>query len=244
MTSIPDWKRWVLYNLIGEGIHNILFDDQIKKLAGNNYEQNLIIALNSLIDSGILLKLETNKRKKYIVNYDRLNDAQKILNDTRNWKLNNKEDTSKNVNQYFAEPEGYVFWFNIDEKSRKKGSIYNIYHKKTDDLDFAAQIITQKYFKSIYLGSLIQNNSNITKLWNACQKLSKDEKRKEKGFILQDLQDEEREACGNNRQRGKIALAIFKKLGYIIENGKKGNSINFKLTGKNPPFITLDELLN
>jgi len=39
-------------------------------------------------------------------------------------------------------------------------------------------------------------------------------------------------------------LAIFKKLGYIIENGKKGNSVNFKLTGKSPPFITLDELLN
>ena len=32
MTSIPEWKRWILYNLIGEGIHNVLFEDQIKKL--------------------------------------------------------------------------------------------------------------------------------------------------------------------------------------------------------------------
>jgi hypothetical protein len=63
-------------------------------------------------------------------------------------------------------------------------------------------------------------------------------------FILQDLQDKERKACGNNRQRGKISLAIFKKLGYIKENGKKGNSTSFRLTGKNPPFTTLDKLIN
>ena len=85
MTSISEWKRWILYNLIGEGIHNVLFEDQIKKLSGRHYENNLTIALNILVDNGILLKLETNKRKKFIVNYERLNDAQKILNDTRNW---------------------------------------------------------------------------------------------------------------------------------------------------------------
>jgi hypothetical protein len=50
-------------------------------------------------------------------------------------------------------------------------------------------------------------------------------------------------ACGNNRQRGKIALAIFRKLGYIKPVGTKGNSTRFKLTGKKPIAITLDEIL-
>lgn len=243
MTSIPEWKRWILYNLIGEGIHTVLFEDQIKKLSGRHYENNLTVALNVLIDNGILLKLETNKSKKFIVNYERLSDAQKILNDNRNWthgKENEKDN--KNINQYFSEPEGYNFWFNIEEPPRKKKSIYNLYYKKTDNLDFSAQIITQKYSRILHMGSLRQNNSNISKLWRACQELSIISKNGE--FILQDLQDKERKACGNNRQRGKISLAIFKKLEYIQENGKKGNSTSFKLTGKQPPFTTLDEIIN
>ena len=76
MATISEWKRWILYNLIGEGLHNVLYEDQIKKLSGRHYENNLTIALNMLVDNGILLKLETNKRKKFIVNYERLNDAQ------------------------------------------------------------------------------------------------------------------------------------------------------------------------
>jgi hypothetical protein len=243
VTSISEWKRWILYNLIGEGIHNVLFEDQIKKLSGRHYENNLTIALNILVDSGILLKLETNKRKKFIVNYERLNDAQKILNDNRNWTYNKQnEKENKSVNQYFAEPEGYNFWFNIEENPRQKKSIYNLYYKKTDDLEFSAQIITQRHSRILHMGSLRQNDSNISKLWKACQQLSQTTKKGD--FILQDLQDKERKACGNNRQRGKISLAIFKKLGYIKENGRKGNSTSFRLTGKNPPFTTLDKLIN
>lgn len=243
MTSIPEWKRWILYNLIGEGIHTVLFEDQIKKLSGRHYENSLSDALNVLVDNGILLKLETNKRKKFIVNYERLSDAQKILNDNRNWTYDKENDKDhKNINQYFSEPEGYNFWFNIEEPPRKKKSIYNLYYKKTDNLDFSAQIITQKYSRILHMGSLRQNNSNISKLWRACQELSIISKNGE--FILQDLQDKERKACGNNRQRGKISLAIFKKLEYIQENGKKGNSTTFKLTGKHPPFTTLDEVIS
>lgn len=190
--------------------------------------------------------------KKFIVNYEKLDEAHRILNDNRNWKLNKPSDENNNngkwnsipnnINQYFAEPEGYSFWFNIDEK-RKKGSIYNIYYKKTDNLEFSAQIITQKYSRIVYMGSLRQNKSVISKLWNACLILSNEENKKQKGFILQDLQDKERKACGNNRQRGKIALAIFKKLDYITESGKKGNSVIFKITGKYPPFTTLDSII-
>ncbi len=245
MTSILEWKKWILYNLIGEGVHNVLFDDQIKKLSGRHFEENLTIALNILVDSGILLRLETSKRKKFIVNYERLNDAQKILNDNRNWKYNKEDDGIKNVvHKYFSEPEGYIFWFNLDDQVRKKKSIYNIYYRKTDDLDFSAQIITQRHSKVLYMGSLRQNNSIISKLWNACLELATATKGNYSGFILQDIQDKDRRACGNNRQRGKIALAIFKKLGYITENGRKGNSTMFKVTGKSPPFTTLDSLLS
>lgn len=253
MTPIPSWKRWIIYNLIGEGVHNVLFDDQLKKLCGNNYDQNYEIALSSLVDNGILLRLETSRRKKFIVNYDKLIDAKKILNDNRNWKLNKEAEKSErseqrvfdDIHRFYSEPEGYRFWFNLEENPRKKKSIYNIYRKKTDDLEFAAQILTQKHSKILYLGSLRQNHSVISTLWRACVELSKVANLNEnKRFILQDLQDKERKACGNNRQRGKIALVIFKKLEFIVEIGRKGNSTMFSVTGKSPPFSTLDDVIN
>lgn len=256
MTPIPNWKRWIIYNLIGEGVHNVLFDDQLKKLCGNNYDENFEIALNSLVDSGILLKLETNRRKKYIVNYDKLIEAKKILNDNRNWKLSReiqktgwrsdqREGGFDDIHRFYSEPEGYSFWFNLEENPRKKRSIYNIYRRKTDDLEFAAQILTQKHSKILYLGSLRHNHSVISILWRACVDLATGtDPKRNRNFILQDLQDKERKACGNNRQRGKIALAIFKKLEFITEQGKKGNSTLFTITGKYPPFSTLDDVIN
>ena len=51
-------------------------------------------------------------------------------------------------------------------------------------------------------------------------------------------------ACGNNRQRGKIALSIFRKLGYIQQVEIKGNSTRFKLSGKKPFAVTLDEIFD
>ena len=252
VVSISDWKKWIIYNLIGEGVHNVLFEDQIRKLSGRHFDENLIFALNSLVDSGLLLKLETNRKRKFIVNYEKLIDAQKILNDNRNWrlgKISGIEDgegkyVSNNINQFYAEPEGYSFWFNLEESPQKKRSVYNIYHRKTDDLEFAAQIITQKYSKILYLGSLRQNRSIISRLWRACLDLSDEKIRSDGGFILQDLQDKERKACGNNRQRGKIALVIFRKLEYVEEHGKKGNSIIFRITGRHPPFSTLDDIIS
>ncbi len=254
MTPISNWKRWIIYNLIGEGVHNVLFDDQLKKLCGNNYDSNYEIALNSLVDNGILLKLETYRRKKFIVNYDKLIEAKKILNDNRNWKLNRDiEQTYRSghgsniddIHRFYSEPEGYSFWFNLEEKNpRKKRSIYNIYRKKTDDMEFAAQILTQKHSKILYLGSLRHTHSIISTLWRACVELSGGPDSNKKRFILQDLQDKERIACGNNRQRGKIALVIFKKLEFIVEKGKKGNSTLFAATGRSPPFSTLDDVIN
>ncbi len=251
MTPISNWKRWIIYNLIGEGVHNVLFDDQLKRLCGNNYDENFEIALNSLVDNGILLKLETQRRRKIIVNYENLLEAKKILNDKRNWKLNKEYDqldrqepnVSDSIHRFYSEPEGYSFWFNLEENPRKKKSIYNIYRKKKDDLEFAAQILTQKHSKILYLGSLRHTQSIISTLWRGCVELSTASDTTVKRFILQDLQDKERKACGNNRQRGKIALVIFKKLGYVVEKGKKGNSTMYVVTGKSPPFATLDNII-
>jgi hypothetical protein len=96
--------------------------------------------------------------------------------------------------------------------------------------------------KTLYMGSLNDSDSYISKLWRAASTIA--EESKDGTFILQDLQDRERIACGNNRQRGKIALIIFRTLGYIQAVETKGNSTKFKIGGKKPFAMTLDEVFN
>jgi hypothetical protein len=96
--------------------------------------------------------------------------------------------------------------------------------------------------KTLYMGSLNESGSYISKLWRAASTIA--EESNDGTFILQDLQDRERIACGNNRQRGKIALIIFRALGYIQAIETKGNSTKFKIGGKKPFAITLDEVFN
>jgi hypothetical protein len=90
------------------------------------------------------------------------------------------------------------------------------------------------------MGSLNEPESYVSRLWRAVSIVSSESK--DGTFILQNVQDKDRVACGNNRQRGKIALIIFRKLGYLQEVSVKGNSTVFKLTGKKPFTITLDDI--
>jgi hypothetical protein len=204
--------------------------------------------------------IESRRKKKYIVNFDRLEDAQKIINvrdinniikegknnyDHNNVNYINLENNKKYIQPYLSEPEGYIYWFDNEENRKfKKQSVYRIYCKETDKMNFAAQLITKSLggSKIIYIGSLNDPNSYISRLWRAVQSVSNETK--DGIFILQNIQDKDRIACGNNRQRGKIALSIFRKLGFIQQAEFKGNSTRFKLSGKKPYSITLDEIFN
>ena len=230
MTSTGEWRKWLLQQLIGEGVHNVVLEEQLYQEAGRHYDTNLDLALRSLRDEGIIVSLESGREKKYLVNFDKLYDAQQIINSE------SKEDNENTLVQpYIPEPEGYTFWF--DNKDKRK-------FKKTDNMNFAAQLITKSIGtpKTIYMGSLNESESYISKLWRAVDIIATESK--DGTFILQDLQDKDRVACGNNRQRGKVALAIFSKLGYIQQVGAKGNSTRFKLTAKKPFSMTLDEVFN
>lgn len=260
MLKVDGWKKWFLYQLVGEGVHNAVYHDQILKEIGNNYDINLDRALKELIDEGIIMLIESRRKKKYIVNFDRLEDAQKIINlrdidnigqrekinyDHNNVNYINLENNKDYIQPYLSEPEGYIYWFDNEEMRKfRKQSVYRIYFKETDKMNFAAQLITKSLggSKIIYIGSLNDPNSYISRLWRAVQSVS-DETR-DGTFILQNIQDKDRIACGNNRQRGKIALSIFRKLGFIQQAEFKGNSTRFKLSGKKPYSITLDEIFN
>jgi hypothetical protein len=240
--STTEWRKWLLQQLIGEGIYNVMFDEQIRMEAGRHYDTNFDLALRSLKDEGIIMLLESKQQKKYVVNYDKLDQAYSIINSD---PKEGDEHQKVLVQPYVHEPEGYVFWFDNRETRRlRKQSVYNIYFKNTDNLNFAAQLITRSVDtpKTVYMGSLNEPESYISRLWRAVSIVSSESK--DGTFILQNVQDKDRIACGNNRQRGKIALIIFRRLGYLQEVSVKGNSTVFKLTGKKPFTITLDDIFH
>ncbi len=217
-----------------------MLDEQIRIEAGRHYDTNFDLALRSLKDEGIIMLLESKHQKKYVVNYDKLDQAHSIINSD---SKEGYEHQNVLVQPYAREPEGYIFWFdNRETKRLRKQSVYNIYFKNTDNLNFAAQLITRSVDnpKTVYMGSLNERESYISRLWRAVSIVSSESK--DGTFILQNVQDKDRVACGNNRQRGKIALIIFRKLGYLQEVSVKGNSTVFKLTGKKPFTITLDDI--
>lgn len=239
MPSISEWRIWILQQLISDGIHNVMLEERLREEAGRHYDTKFDLALSSLMDEGIVMSLESKREKKYVVNFDKLDEAQKIINSETSY------ESPTIIQPYIAEPEGYIYWFeNKENRKFKKQSIYRIYFKKTDRMDFAAQLMTQSMTnpKTLYMGSLNESDSYISKLWHAASSIA--DESNDGTFILQDLQDRERIACGNNRQRGKIALIIFRALGYIQAIETKGNSTKFKIGGKKPFAITLDEVFN
>ena len=261
MLSVDDWKRWLMFQLIGEGVHKAIYHDQILNDLGKHYDINLDRALRELIDDGIIMLIESKKNKKYIINFESISAAQQILRNDKNIQIRNKKDKKnydhnnvnylnssnekKIVQPFLPDPSGYIYWFDNEEYRKfKNQTVYRIYFKETDRMNYAAQLITKPIegSKIIHMGSLNDPNSHISRLWRAV--ISVSQENKEGTFILQDIQDKDRIACGNNRQRGKIALSIFRKLGYIQQSEFKGNSIRFKLSGKKPYAITLDEIFN
>jgi hypothetical protein len=237
LKSVEEWRKWTLRQLIGNGIHNVLSENQIRLEAGRHYNKNLEYAIRSLMDKGIVMSLESNQERRYVVNFDKLEQAQRIINSII-------EQEPEIIQPYMAEPDGYLYWFDNAENERnfRGQNIYRFYVKKTDNLNFAVQLLAKPMgnAKTIMMGSLNDSDSYISRLWTATVNVSVEAK--DGSFILQNLQDKDRVACGNNRQRGKIALDIFRKLGYIQKIGSKGNSTKFKLTGTKPFAVTLDEI--
>jgi hypothetical protein len=189
------------------------------------------------MDRGIIMSLESNHVRRYVVNFDKLELAQQMMN-------SETDQEPEIIQPYMAEPDGYVYWFDNTETERnfRGQNIYRFYVKNTDSLNFAVQLLAKPMgnAKTIMMGSLNDSDSYISRLWTAAVNVSAEAI--DGSFILQNLQDKDRIACGNNRQRGKIALDIFRKLGYIQKVGSKGNSTKFKLTGTRPFTVTLDEI--
>lgn len=200
---------------------------------------NTEYALDELVSDGILIYSESGGDVWYAVNPERLSEAQEEMDADES-----DENTNTNaiVQPFIPEPKGFKYWFKVPETRKfRKQSIYRIYKKHTDSFAFAAQLVKITGINTIHVGSLSNPQSFISRLWRAISLIVKEKK----GgiFILQDVQNKDIEACGNARQRGKVALKIFCKLGYIHERGVKGVSTLYSSGEKRPFNMTLDNII-
>src|ERR687889_1602581 len=100
MLSVEEWKRWFLYQLIGEGVHNAIYHEQILKELGKHYDINLYRALRDLIDDGIIMLIESKKKKKYIVNFESLSEAQMIINIENDPKTQKEKEKDRKIHDH------------------------------------------------------------------------------------------------------------------------------------------------
>ena len=134
MLVIQEWQKWILKQLICEGIHRSISESQLFREAGRHYEPNFQSALRSLIDEGIVMVLESHRLKKYLVNFDMIDVAQSIINSQS--KLNR----IKVIQPFMPEPEGFIYWFDNNQEDRKyrRQNIYRFYTSKTDKMEFGS----------------------------------------------------------------------------------------------------------
>jgi hypothetical protein len=236
--SVPEWEQWIVRLLISGGILNVLREETIKEHAGRHYDINMDYAFKSLMDKGIITQLQSERDRRYMLNWEKLDEAHDIMR-----KEVPKEEATQAAQPYIPEPEGYAFWFDPEERRTfRKQSMYRLFRKKDGSRDYVGQVLSKSMRVPVnyYTGSLDEPDSHISVLVRSMNVLAREHA--DHTFNLQDLQDKERLACGNNRQRGKVILLVCERLGIIEFAGMKGNSASYRMAGTAPPPpTTLDD---
>ncbi len=219
--NIEWWEQWIIRQLVSDGITNVLSEEELRTRVGSHYEINMDHALKSLMDKSIITQMHTGNVKRYVVNIDKLDNAQSIA------KKKIPKEKLDVAQQYVGEPKGYNYWFEPEKRRAfRKQSRYTIFRKSDGTKDFVGQVLSQSMLhpNNIHTGSLDEPDSHISKLVNVMKELDKNG-----AFTLQDLQDRDRMSVGNNRQRGKVVLLVCEKLGMIEFAGMKGNSASYRV---------------
>lgn len=236
MASIEWWMTWIVQQLFSEGVYNYVLEETLRGKAGHHIDANFDIALQRLMDEGVVQLLESEGKRHYGVPIviDKLKRARQIANDT---PTINTPVEPKIVQDYLPDPEGFEYWFSPpDDRSRtRKKSIYDYYRGKTDKETYLARIMSQSDAepKIIRTGSMKNPTSYAARGWaifNELAAVSPD------GTVsLMELIKRDTDVFGSNKRRGKVLLAIYEKEGWIVKDGKRGKDVRYRLSGSAPP---------
>ena len=105
----------------------------------------------------------------------------------------------------YQNPRDLSFGLRHQKRENFENKVFIIYKKETDPYAFAAQLVKMTGVNTIQMGSLSNPKSFISRIWRNVTLIAKE--KRDGIFILQDIQNKDIEACGNARQRGKVALS-------------------------------------
>ena len=238
VSIVPDveyWKKRIIEKFI-ERSSNIsyyitdpseILDSfgKIEFAANNAWEQ--------LIEDELLVTSIVNGRKTTFLNHNKQLEIIKYFNqepvDEVRERLKPSQDNFENLNERFTI---------VTENAWPNQGTYYLC-TQMDDPTFWVALYRSKPHKKptrINLGSLTNNESRITRMWEVIRSLGNENTT----FYKKQAEDLDQQAFGNNRQPAVAAFGIFTYLGWIKEVERRGKSIIYELDKDN----LYDNLIN
>ena len=227
---------WIVQQLFSEGVYNYVLEETLRAKAGHHIDANLDVALQKLMDEGVVTLTETEGQRHYGIPLviEKLTKARQIANST---PTVNAPASPEVVQEYSPDPEGFEYWFSPYDNPRrtKKKSIYDYYRGSDDKQAYLARIRSQSDPEPVFIrtGSMKDGASYAARGWAIFNELvaaSQD------GTVsLMELLKKNTGVFGSNKRRGKVLLAIYEKEGWIVKAGKRGNDVLYRLAGSAPP---------
>jgi hypothetical protein len=243
--TVKFWKVWLIQLLLSEGSYSYIARERILREAAHHVDENMDEAIGQLLSDEVITLLITGDRIEYGITIGKLKQAQDIADQPPDEQETNKDATKQIAQPYIPDPEGYSYLYNLeDETPSERRGLYTIYYRKSDPDDFAARILTKgtgKY-RTIYVGSLNDPNSIISRAWRDILEVARQST--DVSFTLQDLLQRDINVFGSNKQRGRVLLAIFRRLDRIRPIHKKGNSQSYRIISNEPlSVVTIDDFI-
>ena len=222
-----DCKFFVFRNYVGSS-YRITNEAELFKQFADNFENNTQTAYKELFALNIIKDINVNGKTFYTLNFaQKSSEIESIIqNEPFEEKSNLIKPTDKefkNLREEFKDASSRGF--------PNRGFYY--FCTKIDDPNYWVVLIKTKPNLAPYriiLGSMIDENSRIMKIWSATLKVSKINKGKP--FIRKWVENIEQQACGNNRLFSRSAFYIFVHLKWLEVTEKKGDIIYYKVIKK------------
>lgn len=216
--NVDNWKSLIIKRLLELGSCT---NDELFKTFAKHFDTNTQKAHDELCASEIIMTNTLEGKVVYTINPNKISYIKNILD------MHTKNDRDE-LQLSEEDQEGLVLKFSkVPDQKRENRGIYYHLVKKSDENYWKSIIKTtgdKKYI--IDLGSIIDTNSRIMKIWKAVCKISKSVDHVP--FFRIDVEKLDQDSCGNNRLPSKSAFEIFEYLGWL-KNQKHGNRLKYKI---------------
>lgn len=223
--TISEWRHEILriFNFDKHCYQSVGIEKIIQNF-GQHIDENFERALNTLIADNIIIPISSKNKIFYTPNPKKLDDIITELSLIPNGISEIIQPYEKNFTNLV-----YQFESERDKANPNKGKYYH-FTERNDNSSWVTIVKHKSGYKSTKLkhGSLNDRKSRLSRILKSIKKITNSSPNKT--FIKKKIEDDEPNACGNNRQYSTAAFDIFLHEGIIQEVSSKGRSKIYCLT--------------